>query len=158
MPNPALHLTYHDLGQVSAPSCCLVVKSCPTQLPHGLQPAGPLCPWDTPGKNTGVGCHSPLLALRLFSSKPVKLHNYVLWLLSSCSSLGGLILMSWSRRQLNAMFDLISPRPVSFQSHLFSRIRAGTDLGNTGSAAVRGISPARPQQCLLLWKPDVTGQ
>ena len=53
--------------------------------------------------------------------------------------------MSWSRRQLNAMFDLISPRPVSFQSHLFSRIRAGTDLGNTGSAAVRGISPARPQ-------------
>ena len=25
--------------------------------PHGLQPAGLLCPWDSPGKNTGVGCH-----------------------------------------------------------------------------------------------------
>ena len=25
--------------------------------PHGLQPAGFLCPWDFPGKNTGVGCH-----------------------------------------------------------------------------------------------------
>ena len=24
--------------------------------PHGLLPAG-LCPWDFPGKNTGVGCH-----------------------------------------------------------------------------------------------------
>ena len=23
----------------------------------GLQPAGLLCPWDSPGKNTGVGCH-----------------------------------------------------------------------------------------------------
>ena len=25
--------------------------------PHGLQPARPICPWDFPGKNTGVGCH-----------------------------------------------------------------------------------------------------
>ena len=25
--------------------------------PHGLQPARLLCPWDFPGKSTGVGCH-----------------------------------------------------------------------------------------------------
>ena len=25
--------------------------------PHGLQPARLLCPWDSPGKNTEVGCH-----------------------------------------------------------------------------------------------------
>ena len=25
--------------------------------PHGLQPARPLCPWNSPGKNTGMGCH-----------------------------------------------------------------------------------------------------
>ena len=25
--------------------------------PHGLGPATLLCPWDFPGKNTGVGCH-----------------------------------------------------------------------------------------------------
>ena len=25
--------------------------------PHGLQPARLLCPWHSPGKNTGVGCH-----------------------------------------------------------------------------------------------------
>ena len=25
--------------------------------PHGLQPARLLCPWDSPGKNTGVGCY-----------------------------------------------------------------------------------------------------
>ena len=25
--------------------------------PQGLQPAELLCPWDYPGKNTGVGCH-----------------------------------------------------------------------------------------------------
>ena len=26
-------------------------------LPHGLYPIGLLCPWDFPGKNTGVGCN-----------------------------------------------------------------------------------------------------
>ena len=36
--------------------CCLITKSCLTLLqPHGL--LGFLCPWDFPGKNTGVGCH-----------------------------------------------------------------------------------------------------
>ena len=25
--------------------------------PHGLQPSRFLCPWDFPGKSTGVGCH-----------------------------------------------------------------------------------------------------
>ena len=27
---------------------------------YGLQPARLLCPWDPPGKNTGVGCHALL--------------------------------------------------------------------------------------------------
>ena len=28
--------------------------------PHGRQPTRPLCPWGSPGKNTGVGCHALL--------------------------------------------------------------------------------------------------
>ena len=28
--------------------------------PSGLQPASLLCPWDSSGKNTGVGCHALL--------------------------------------------------------------------------------------------------
>ena len=41
--------------------CCLVAKSCPTVLRlHDLWPIRLLCPWDFPGKNTGVGCHSLL--------------------------------------------------------------------------------------------------
>ena len=28
--------------------------------PHGLQPTRLLCPWDSPGRNTGVACHSLL--------------------------------------------------------------------------------------------------
>ena len=38
---------------------CLVAQLCPTLLtPYGLQPARLLCPWDSPGKNTGAGCHA----------------------------------------------------------------------------------------------------
>ena len=33
--------------------------------PHGLWPTRFLCPWDFPGKNTGVGCHFLLHAQRL---------------------------------------------------------------------------------------------
>ena len=36
------------------------LQSCLTLQPHGLQPAWLLCPWDSLGKNTGVGCHSLL--------------------------------------------------------------------------------------------------
>ena len=33
--------------------------------PYGLQPARLLCPWDFPGKNTGVGCHACLQGIFL---------------------------------------------------------------------------------------------
>ena len=37
---------------------CLVIKSCLILLQrHGLSPTRLLCPWDFPGKNTGVGYH-----------------------------------------------------------------------------------------------------
>ena len=35
--------------------CVLVAQWCPTLGPRGLQPARLLCPWSSPGKNTGVG-------------------------------------------------------------------------------------------------------
>ena len=38
---------------------CLVVQSCLTLCdPMDCSPARLLCPWDSPGKNTGVGCHA----------------------------------------------------------------------------------------------------
>ena len=37
--------------------------------PHGLQPTRLLCPWDFPGKSTGVGCHCLLHPCPYFSSK-----------------------------------------------------------------------------------------
>ena len=42
---------------------CLVVSY--SLQPRGLQPARLLCPWDSPGKNTGVGSHSLLRGIFL---------------------------------------------------------------------------------------------
>ena len=33
-------------------------QSCPTLQHYGLQPTWLLCPWDSPGKKIGVGCHA----------------------------------------------------------------------------------------------------
>ena len=38
--------------------CVQLLQSCPTLRHYGLQPARLLCPWDFPGKSTGVGCIS----------------------------------------------------------------------------------------------------
>ena len=40
---------------------CLITESCSALLgPQGLEPTRLLSPWDFPGKNTEVGCHSVL--------------------------------------------------------------------------------------------------
>ena len=39
--------------------------------PHGLQPTRLLRPWDSPGKNTGVGCHFLLQCMKVKSESEV---------------------------------------------------------------------------------------
>ena len=49
-------------------SVCMRAKTlqlCPTLQRYGPQPAGLLCPWDSPGKNTGVGSYALLQGIFL---------------------------------------------------------------------------------------------
>jgi len=39
--------------------------------PHRWQPTRLLCPWDSPGKNTGVGCHFLLQCMKVKSQSEV---------------------------------------------------------------------------------------
>ena len=39
--------------------------------PHRPQPTRLLCPWDSPGKNTGVGCHFLLQCMKVKSESEV---------------------------------------------------------------------------------------
>ena len=39
--------------------------------PHRRQPTRLLCPWDSPGKNTGLGCHLLLQCMKVKSESEV---------------------------------------------------------------------------------------
>ena len=55
--------------------------------PYGMQPTSLLCPWDSPGKNSGVGCHFlPLGDLPHPGIKPKSLMS---------PELAGVFLTSW---------------------------------------------------------------
>ena len=46
-------------------------KSCPTLWPHRRQPTRLPHPWDSPGKNIGVGCHFLLQCMKVKSEREV---------------------------------------------------------------------------------------
>ena len=50
----------------------IYAQSYPTLRPLGLQPARLLCPWDSAGRNTGVGCH--FLLQEIFPAQGSNLH------------------------------------------------------------------------------------
>ena len=50
---------------------CVYAHLCDSLHPQGLY-SPPGCPWDFPGKNTGVGCH--FLVLEIFPNQGLSLH------------------------------------------------------------------------------------
>ena len=50
---------------------------------HGLQPTRFLCPWDLPGKNTKVGCHSLLQGIFLTQGSNPSLLHFLPWQVDS---------------------------------------------------------------------------
>ena len=51
--------------------------------PHGLQPPRLLCPWDFPGKNTGVVCHFLLQGIFLTQGSNLCLLSLLRWQVDS---------------------------------------------------------------------------
>ena len=59
--------------QFSSVQFISVAQLCPTLCyPIGCSPPGLLCPWDSPDKNTGVGCHALLQGI--FPTQGSNLH------------------------------------------------------------------------------------
>ena len=51
----------------SAVLCLVASVMCDSLWPYGLYPTRFVCPWDSPGKNTGMGCYTRLH--RIFSTQ-----------------------------------------------------------------------------------------
>ena len=83
--------------------------------PGGLQPARLLCPWHSPGKNTGVGCHS--LLQRIFPtqrSNPDLLHFRQIQV--GCRS----FIQGWN--EVNKCFHLLALEWASAFSSCFEKL------------------------------------
>ena len=62
---------FRKIVSAAAAAAAKSLKSCPTVRPHRRQPASLPCPWDSPGKNTGVGCHFLLQCMKVKSESEV---------------------------------------------------------------------------------------
>ena len=70
LPPKEYYINHHYLAVEGI--VCVCAQLHPTLQPTGLQPASLLCPWDSPGKNTGVGCH--VLLQGIFPTQGLNLH------------------------------------------------------------------------------------
>ena len=62
-------------NQVTSRMRAKLLQSCPSLCnPMDLQPSRLFCPWDSPGKNTGVGCHFLQGIFQTLGSNPGLLH------------------------------------------------------------------------------------
>ena len=81
-------LIFHYLGYAAAAKS---LQSCPTLWPHRRQPTRSPRPWDSPGKNTGMGCHLLLQYMKVKSESEVAQSCLTLCDLMDCSPPGSSI-------------------------------------------------------------------
>ena len=60
-----------NIDTAAAAAAATLLQSCPTLRPHRQQPTRLPHPWDSPGKNTGVGCHFLLQCMKVKSESEV---------------------------------------------------------------------------------------
>ena len=63
-------LPYNEVNHLYA-AAAKSLQSCPTLRPRRWQPTRLPRPWDSPGKNTGVGCHFLLQCMKVKSESEV---------------------------------------------------------------------------------------
>ena len=103
------------------PAAAKSLQSCLTVRPHRLQPTRLPRPWDSPGKNTGVGCHFLLQCMKVKRESEVAQSCPTLRDLMDCSPPGSSVhgifqarVLEWgaiafSARSLSVTLFLIPP-------------------------------------------------
>ena len=84
--------------------------------PHRRQPTRLPCPWDSPGKNTGVGCHFLLQCMKVKSESEVPQSRPTLGDTMDCSAPGSSIRGIFQARVLEwvaiAIYFYIGPESL----------------------------------------------
>ena len=96
--------------------------------PHRWQPTRLLCPWDSPGKNTGVGCHFLLQCMKMKSESEALRRARLLATPRTAAYQASPSMGYSSGKKLNYLFSLIwkcftwrdSNNLFAFKNFLFS--------------------------------------
>ena len=140
---------YSSLCYTVAATAAKLLQSCPTLRPHRRQPTRLPHPWDSPGRNTGVGCHFLLQCMKVKSESEVSLSCPTLSNPMDFSPPGSSIHgMRFSRQEYWSGVPL--PSPVLYSWILFilyivvygSEVKASAcSVGDLGSIPGSGRSP-----------------
>ena len=129
-------------------SCCRGSCSAASHSlrPHGLQPATPLFPWDSPGKNTGVDCHVVLQGI--FPTQGSNSHLlHCREILYRLSHQGSPFCCQQSHKDGNAEAGATaSPPPLPHRNRVTVTGRVEMELTASGREVGRTLSP--------LWPPE----
>ena len=90
----------HLQAAAAAANAAKSLQSCPTLRPHRRQPTRLRRPWDSPGKNTGVGCHFLLQCMKVKSQSEVTQSCATLSDPMDCSPPGSSVHCSFQARVL----------------------------------------------------------
>ena len=142
---PAL---FEKLGKTSplTPSlpCCLLFNCqvvSDSLRPHDLWPTGLLCRWDSPGKNTGVGCHFFFQGIFLIQGSNPCLLCLLQWQadILPLSHLGSLTPL----KNENVSFLVVSSPPGSSVKIFRQEDRSGLPFPSLGNLT-QGSNPGVP--------------
>ena len=110
--------------------------------PHRRQPTRPRSPWDSPGKNTGVGCHFLLQSMKVKSEREVT---------QSCPTLSDPIDYSPSGSSIHGIFQA---RVLEWGAIAFSKARLldkGKKIGRPWTRVRLHLPNAALTLCLDPW-------
>ena len=95
--------------------------------PHRRQLTRLLCPWDSPGKNTGVGCHFLLQCMKVKSESEVAQSCPTLHDLMDCSLPGSFVHGIFQARALEWGAIALSKRKLSTEELMLLNCDVGED-------------------------------
>ena len=109
--------------------CCIASVVSDSMRPHRQQPTRLPCPWDSPSKNTGVGCHFLLQCMKVKSERGVA---------QSCPTLSNPMDCSLPGSSVHGIFQA---RVLEWGAIAFSRcVAGGSQIG------MHRLSPFKSQE------------
>ena len=105
-------LSYRGSPTIESAAAAKSLQSCPTLWPHRRQPTRLPHPWDSPGKNTVVGCHFLLQCMKVKSKSKVSQSCPTLSYPTDCSLPGSSVHGIFQARVLEWVASAFSVRTV----------------------------------------------